>query len=254
MNGGRVHGGGLLGDDGRILVVAVDHALYSWPCRGLEDRGAVIGAVTDAGADAVIASYGTIRDEREAFGRAVPIQKLDLTTVTLGDAYPTTEYVAAWTVDDAQRVGAGAVLTFVQLGPDFELEALRLAGRVAAEADRAGLPYVCEIMPVESERFPDPVAPDAIAAASRTGAELGAHLVKTSMPEPPEAVAVAAGLGVPVIVAGGAVAEDPGVLMDDVRTAIGAGAAGVAFGRNVWSHPDPGAVVRRLHAIVHPDD
>jgi DhnA family fructose-bisphosphate aldolase class Ia len=247
-----MYGGGLLDDDGRILVVAVDHALYSWPCPGLEDRGAVIRTVTDAGADAVIASYGTIRDEREAFGSAVPILKLDLTTVTLGDAYPTTEYVAAWTVDDARRLGAGAVLTFAQLGPDFELEALRLAGRIAAEADRAEIPYVCEIMPVQSERFPDPHAPDAIAAASRTGAELGAHVVKTSMPTPPEAIAAAAGCGVPVIVAGGSVAEDLGALMDDVRTALDAGAAGVAFGRNVWRAPDPGEVVRRLRAIVHP--
>jgi DhnA family fructose-bisphosphate aldolase class Ia len=243
---------GLFGADGRTLIVAVDHALYSWPCRGLEDRGAVIRSVTDAGADAVIASYGTIRDEREAFGEAVPILKLDLTTVTLGDAYPTSEYVAAWTIDDAARIGAGAVLTFVQLGPDFELEALRSAGRVAADADRAGIPYVCEIMPVISQRFPDPVAPDAIAAASRTAAELGAHLVKTSMPAPPEAIAAAAGFGVPVIVAGGSVAEDPEALLDDVRTAVDAGAAGVAFGRNVWSDPDPGAAVRRLRTIVHP--
>src|SRR5262249_57115886 len=50
-----------LGPDGRWVVVAIDHPLYSWPCQNLEDRGRLLRLVTDAGADAVIASYGTIR-------------------------------------------------------------------------------------------------------------------------------------------------------------------------------------------------
>jgi DhnA family fructose-bisphosphate aldolase class Ia len=170
-----------LAADGRIVVVAVDHPLYSWPCAGLEDRAGTIRTVVEAGADAIIAAYGTVRDVPEAIGAAAPILKLDVTTVTVGGDYPLTEYVTAYSVDDAQRVGAAAVLTFVQLGADFELDALRTAGQVAAAADRAGLPYVCEIMPVESLRFPDPYDPGAIAAATRTAVELGAHVVKTSM-------------------------------------------------------------------------
>ncbi|MBL8893694.1 MAG: hypothetical protein JNJ53_03775, partial [Rhizobiales bacterium] len=67
--------------NGKAVVVAIDHALYSWPCKGLEDRRALISTVARAGADAVIASYVTIRDERDAFGEAAPILKLDLTTV-----------------------------------------------------------------------------------------------------------------------------------------------------------------------------
>ncbi|HEY6565966.1 MAG TPA: hypothetical protein VI341_00485 [Actinomycetota bacterium] len=237
--------------DGRVVIVAVDHPLYSWPCAGLEDRAALIETVSSAGADAVIASYGTIRDLRPSFGVAAPILKLDLTTVTVGGSYPLTEYVAAWTVEDAQRIGAGAVLTFIQLGADFELEALRTAGRVAAAADRAGIPYVCEIMPVESARFPDPYAPVAIVAATRTGAELGAHLVKTSMPTPPEAVRDAVAFGIPVVLAGGDLSADPGALFGAVRTAVAVGAAGVAFGRNVWGADDPAAVVAELVSIVH---
>ena len=68
-----------LAADGRGVIVAVDHPLYSWPCRGLEDRDALLGAVVSAGADAVIVSYGTLRDCRAALGEAAPILKLDLT-------------------------------------------------------------------------------------------------------------------------------------------------------------------------------
>jgi DhnA family fructose-bisphosphate aldolase class Ia len=40
--------------------------------------------------------------------------------------------------------------------------------------------------------------------------------------------------------------------MDEVERAVGAGAAGVVFGRDVWRATDPGALVRRSRGIVHP--
>jgi len=240
-----------LAGDGKAVIVAIDHPLYSWPCSGLERPDALLRTVAEAGADAVIAAYGTIRDRRAAFGRAKPILKLDLTTVTLGSSYALTEYVPAYTLEDAQRLGVETVLTYIQLGAPFELEALRVAGRLAADCDRAGLTYLCEIMPVESPRFPDPAAPDAIAAACRTGAELGAHAIKTTMPLPPASVGEAVDCGLPVILAGGALAADRELLFDQVGTCLARGIAGVAFGRNVWGAPDPAAMVRRLCALVH---
>ena len=70
----------MIAADGRSLIVAIDHPLYSWPCQGLEDRGHVLREVSGAGADAIISSYGTLRDLRDAFGAATPILKLDVTT------------------------------------------------------------------------------------------------------------------------------------------------------------------------------
>jgi fructose-bisphosphate aldolase / 2-amino-3,7-dideoxy-D-threo-hept-6-ulosonate synthase len=231
---------GPLADDGRAVIVAIDHPLYSWPCPGLEDRGAVLRAVSGAGADAVICSYGTLRDLRDAFGEAAPIMKLDLTTVSVGGDYPESEYVLGYQVEDAVRLGAAAVLTYVQLGTPFELGALRTAAHVAARADELGLPYVCEI-----------TSPDSVAAAARAAAELGAHVVKTTMPSPPEAMAEVAACGVPVVLAGGDFDPDDANLLETVRRALAAGAAGVAHGRNVWGRPDPSAAVAALRELVH---
>ena len=257
MTSGRSGGGAadpvsLLGPDGRLLAVAVDHPLYSWPCRGLEDRGHVIRAVSAAGADAIICAYGTLRDHRDAFAAARPILKLDVTTVAIGGAYPVSEYVVAYGVDDALRLGAAGVLTFVQLGAPFELSALRAAAQVAAAADRAGLSYVCEIMPVGGPQYPELDAPVAIAAAARTAAELGAHVVKTTLPRPPEAMAEVAACDVPVILAGGDLTGDRDALLTAVRAALEAGAAGVAHGRNVWGGGDPAGAVAALRDVVHP--
>ena len=239
----------LLPPDGKIVVVAIDHPLYSWPCRGLEDRVATVRTVVDAGADALIASYGTLRDLADDIAPARRILKLDLTTVAL-NAYPLTPYRIAWTLDDAVRLGVDAVLTYVQVGGPEELEALTGAASVAAAADAAGLPFVCESMPVESERFPNARDAIAIAAATRTAVELGAHMVKTTMPDPAEGIAQSTAFGVPVITAGGD-PTDRERWLEDVNRARIAGAAGVAFGRNVWGAPDPGSVVRELSAAVH---
>lgn len=240
----------ILAGDGRAVVVAVDHGLYSWPVPGLEDRTGVVRAVCEAGADGVIASYGTLRPARDAFGGAARILKLDLTTVTLSGASDT-EFAVAWTVEDAVRLGADAVLTLVQLGTPFELDTLRAAARVAADADAARIPYVCEVLPYASERFPNAFAPEAVAAAARTASEIGASVVKTSMPSPPESIAEACACGVPVLIAGGDLRADRDALFDATERAIEAGAAGVAYGRNVWGAPDPAGTVRRLIEVVH---
>ncbi len=241
-----------LGPDGRWVVVAVDHPLYSWPCQNLEDRARLIRVVTGAGADAVIASYGTIRDCRDAFGPARPVLKLDLTTVAVGGHYPVSEYVLAWSLDDARRLGVDTVLTYVQLGTPFELSALQNAARVAAACDAAGSTYVCEIMPAgsESPRAPGDEALH-VAAACRVGAELGAHVIKTTLPQPPGALHPATGFGVPVLIAGGAWVDDREDLLTAVREAMASGAAGVAFGRNAWGADDPAKVVSALRDIVH---
>jgi DhnA family fructose-bisphosphate aldolase class Ia len=146
-------------------------------------------------------------------------------------------------VDDAVRSGAAAVLTYVQVGTPFELAALQLAGRVAAAADAAGVAYVCEIMP----QGDDPLA---IAACCRSAAELGARVVKTSFPQPASAIADAVGCGIPVVLAGGD-PRDPARSLADAAEAMQAGAAGVAFGRNVWGAGDPAGMVRDLGRIVH---
>ena len=57
----------------------------------------------------------------------------------------------------------------------------------------------------------------------------------------------------PVIVLGGAKVNNLQDLFELVEKAMEAGAKGVAIGRNVWKHPDPGAVTAALVEIVHND-
>ena len=42
-------------------------------------------------------------------------------------------------------------------------------------------------------------------------------------------------------------------MLERTHTLMRAGAAGIVYGRNVIQHPDPGAMVRALQAVVHED-
>jgi len=86
--------------------------------------------------------------------------------------------------------------------------------------------------------------PFASAMRSAIGDDLGHSLTAAR-------VADAVGCGVPVILAGGAIANDRKQLLAEVGTAIQHGAAGVAFGRNVWGTADPAGMVRSLCEVVH---
>ncbi len=242
--------GELLFPNGRGVVVATDHPMYMWPARGLDDRGALIAEVADAGADGVIATYGTLRDHADAFGSAKKILKLDLKALSVG-GYQDGDHAVCWTLEDAQRIGADAVLTFVQVGAPDELTALTAAARIAAACDEQGFAYVCEIMPVESQAYPNPFDADAIAACARVAAELGAHVVKTTIPNPPEAITGAVECGLPIFLAGGDPQPTEDSFLEQIRQAVEAGAQGVAVGRNVWGGEDPARMVRKLREVVH---
>ena len=63
---------------------------------------------------------------------------------------------------------------------------------------------------------------------------------------------IVAAAGRPVIVAGGRMRDSTlHSLLEMVEQCLSAGAEGVIFGRNVWQHPRPEAVLAALAAMVH---
>jgi len=137
----------------RTVVVAVDHPLYSWPVAGLEDRRGLLETVVSAGADAVIATYGTLRDCSEALAGCTKIMKLDLATLSVG-AYRDSEFRLGWTVvvlvaegphrDRREEVGsqegAGVVLRCLRFRFAHRSTPSRVVCAERRGASRSGLP------------------------------------------------------------------------------------------------------------------
>jgi fructose-bisphosphate aldolase, class I len=216
----------------------MDHAGFMGPARGLDLE--TIRAVVEAGADVIMTTYGTAR----AATRQPEILQQAGLVLTLEVHAPEPEEQ----VVNALRLGADSVKVLAVSGDRTQWTALE---RYALVCERWGMPLQAEVIPGGFNQR-DLHTPSNIAMVARQAAEMGADYVKTLYTGDPESMhAVVAGATVPVIILGGErVVDEPGLLAQ-VRDALRSGVAGVAFGRNIWSHPDPATMTRKLVEVVH---
>ncbi|MBV9578123.1 MAG: hypothetical protein JO057_05985 [Chloroflexi bacterium] len=230
----------LFGPDGRLLLVAMDHAIFLGHVDGLDL--ATMATVVGAGADAVMTTFGTGRRAAQTpglLGRAALVLSLDV------HAPEPEEQIV-----NALRLGADSVKVLAASSDAAQWTALE---RYALLADRWGMPFQAEVIPGGFEQR-EQHTPANIARVCRQAAEMGADYVKTLYTGDPQSMQRAVeGASVPVVILGGERTSDEDALVRQVREALSAGVAGVAFGRNIWSHPEPAAITRRLAAVVHPD-
>jgi DhnA family fructose-bisphosphate aldolase class Ia len=87
--------------------------------------------------------------------------------------------------------------------------------------------------------------------AVRVASEEGADFIKTWYTGDPSSFSKVVDYSlVPVLIAGGPKAENERDVLEMVRGAMDAGAAGIAMGRKIWQSPDPAGMVRALAAII----
>jgi DhnA family fructose-bisphosphate aldolase class Ia len=247
----------LRGPEGRMLCVPIDHGMQVGPLPGLTDPGPLVDMLVDAGVDAVIVNPGMLArwGHRFAGGPGI-ILRLDQTTMwrTGGPfGYADTHTRAVVPVEDAVAMGADAVITYLftcNNDPAQETACMEICGRVATAARRGGVVHVIEAMAAKGgfARAEDPAV---VAMHCRIAGELGADLVKTDWCGREGFPAVATGSLAPVAVAGGAALDSRAMVAAFAAEAIAAGAAGLMFGRNVFTRPDARALLAELRAIVH---
>jgi class I fructose-bisphosphate aldolase len=151
----------------------------------------------------------------------------------------------------ALKEGADCLAVMGFPGAINEIETLRVISEMSAKAHDWGMPLLAEMLPGGFGPKPEKTV-ETIRLAARIGAELGADIIKTSyVGTVKEFRAIVEGCFRPVIVLGGAQVKNLQDLLEVVEKAMEAGASGVAIGRNVWMHADPGAVTAALVDIVH---
>jgi DhnA family fructose-bisphosphate aldolase class Ia len=209
------------------------------PVKGLDLE--TMRAVVQAGADAIMTTYGTARRasfQAEILGQAALVVSLDI------HAHEPEEQVL-----NALRLGADSVKVLANSGNPAQWTALQ---RYAMVCERWGIPLQAEVIPGGFDQR-DQHTPQNIAMVARQAAEMGADYVKTLYAGDPESMRrVVEGATVPVIILGGERAADEATLLAQVSDAFTAGVSGVAFGRNIWSHAEPASMTRRLVSVVHP--
>jgi DhnA family fructose-bisphosphate aldolase class Ia len=236
------------------LVVAMDHARAMGAVAGLEDPGLVIDRVIEAGADAIMTSFGTLKRYRERLVDRVPVYlRLDGGPSLVAERWlENTRWTLLHSVEEAQLLGAEGVCLMYFMGAPCELQTLEIVADVAGQCLESEYPVMVEALPCPSPNIPDPLDAGLMADACRIGFEHGADLLKTYYPGTAEGFAqVVRGTPAPVLIAGGPRLPHERAVLGMVADSIAAGGAGVVFGRNIWQSADPAAMVRALRAVIH---
>lgn len=245
----------LLGADGRSLLIALDHSVTTGAGGGLADMAAVMRAVVDGGADAIVAHRGSAAREMPVQRTTALVVHLSGNTTLSGRPELKTRVCDPET---AVAIGADAVSAHVTLGggPVEDRAALADLGRMAATCDRLGVPLLVMTY-VDMARTAAGAGPaagspgTAVLHAARVAAELGADIVKTTHPGEEYLAELAATVPVPVVIAGGEADGTWDDFVESGKKVIGAGLAGLCVGRRVFGSADPAKATARLRAVVH---
>ncbi|MEW6623040.1 MAG: fructose-bisphosphate aldolase [Bacillota bacterium] len=235
--------------DGKSVIVAMDHGMGLNVLPELNDTGEVLKKIVDAGADAVLTTFGIAKKYKEVLSDTGLILRLDGGSSHLyhKSNYPKLLY----SVEDALKMGADAVACMGFPGIEFQEENLQILAQVAAKCEEWGLPLIAEMLPGGFN--PEPAnTVENVKLAARIGCELGADVIKTSFAGTKEEFQeIVAGLFAPVVILGGDKTKNIGDLFDVIEQAMQVGAAGVAIGRNVWKNKQPGKITAALVDLVH---
>ncbi|MUM76943.1 fructose-bisphosphate aldolase [Pseudodesulfovibrio sp. F-1] len=238
-------------NNGRTIVVPLDHGVTVGPIYGLVDLRETVDLVAEGGANAMLMHKGIPRCSHRAGGKDIGLI-IHLSASTSLSPFPNAKTIVG-SVTDAIKLGADAVSVHVNLGDETEPQMLADLGRLCSEANEWGMP-VLAMMYARGPKITDEYDPKVVAHCARVGVELGADIVKVNYTGDIDSFSrVVDGCCVPVVIAGGPKLESQRDLVQMVHDSIRAGGAGMSVGRNIFQNEDPARIVAALHKVVHED-
>ncbi|QGY40869.1 fructose-bisphosphate aldolase [Pseudodesulfovibrio cashew] len=238
-------------NNGRTIVVPIDHGVTVGPIYGLVDLRDTVNQVAEGGANATLMHKGIPRCSHRAGGKDIGLI-IHLSGSTSLSPTPNAKSLVG-TVTDALKLGADAVSLHINLGDATETQMLADLGAVCSEANEWGMP-VLAMMYARGPKIKDEYAPEVVAHCARVGVELGADIVKVNYTGDPKTFSrVVDGCCVPVVIAGGPKLDSDRDLVQMVYDSIQAGGSGLSVGRNIFQHKSPAKIVAALNKVVHED-
>lgn len=244
MTGKLIRMNRILKEDGKTVIVAMDHGQFQGPINGIRNVRETLSNIVIGRPDAIILNPGVIEKNGDLLGGKVSI----LCRITGASTNYSTKFDyhrITTSVEHALSIGADGVVVMGFIGGDGENASLEIIGRVAEQCSRLGMPLIAEMLPQAMDHFTDP---EYIALGARVAYELGADLIKVYYTGFESFSKVLESVPVPVVIAGGPKGKDA---FEMAREALELGAMGVAYGRNVFQADDQTEYVRKLLKTVH---
>jgi putative autoinducer-2 (AI-2) aldolase len=228
-------------DDGRTVMLAIDHGYFQGPTSGLERVDLSIVPLLPH-ADALMCTRGILRSTIPPAAPRSVVMRASGGPSVLGEL---SDEEIAIDIEDAIRLDVDALAVQVFIGSEHETRSIHNMTRLVDQGMRHGIP-VMAVTAVGREMVRDARY---FRLATRICAELGAQLVKTYYVDEDFATVTAA-CPVPIVMAGGKKLPELDALTMASR-AVAEGAAGVDMGRNIFQSDAPEAMLRAVNAVVH---
>ncbi len=235
----------------KALFLAYDQGLEHGPTDFNDksvDPDYILDIAKKGGFNAVILQKGLVEKYYSRYRRDVPlILKLNgKTNLVKG------EPIAAQlcTVEEAIKLGAVAVGYTIYLGSIHEPRMMTVFEKIEKKAHDTGMPVIAWMYP-RGKSIKNETARDTLAYAARVGLEIGADIVKLKYngnKNDLKWIVKSAGK-TRVVIAGGMKKAEKDFLRD-VEEIMDAGAAGLAIGRNIWQHPNPLELTKKIKEII----
>ncbi len=229
-------------EDGRTVMLAIDHGYFLGPTQKLENPGKIIKPLLPY-ADSLMVTRGILRTSVNPSVDIPIVLRISGGSSVIGEDL-SNECVTT-SAEDALKLNASCVALSIFVGSKYEHKSLKNLAKVVDECERFGIP-VLAVTAVGKEMTRDYRY---LALSCRIAAELGAHIVKTYYCE--DFHKVVEGCPVPVVVAGGKRFPEPEDALRLAHQSVKQGAAGVDMGRNIWQSDYPVAVIKAIRSIVH---
>jgi fructose-bisphosphate aldolase / 2-amino-3,7-dideoxy-D-threo-hept-6-ulosonate synthase len=230
----------------RMLCIPMDHGISNGPIPGLENIHSVIYQCEKAGLTCVLVNKGIIKTLPRAIDIGLIVHLSGSTSI--GPA--PNRKVLMGSVEEALRLGADAVSVHINIGAKEEPEMLYNLGMISDKCDEWNIPLIAMMYP-RGETIKNQYDPEIVAHTARIGAEAGADIVKSVYTgEVNSFRKVVKSCPVPIVIAGGPKAKTDKDIVEMCFGAMEAGAKGVTFGRNIFQHRNPPAIIHALSNII----
>ncbi len=235
-------------DTGKTVIVPMDHGMTLGPIRGLEDVEGTVGKVVKGGANAIVLHKGLVREGYQKLDNDLGLI-VHMSVSTKMSPYPNNKVIVC-SVEEAIKLGADAVSIHVNLGNIAEANMLSDFGKISREAYEWGMPLISMVY-ARDEKVNE-FGVNEVKHAARVAVELGSDIVKVSYTGDSESFhEVVKSCPIPVVIAGGDRLNSDRSVLEMVKGAIDAGAAGVSLGRNIFQHSNPEKMVMSISSIIH---
>jgi DhnA family fructose-bisphosphate aldolase class Ia len=231
------------------IICAIDHGMTS-PLflDGLYETKTRVREAIDGGANVLMLGRGVAKDSCADFSRDTSLA-LMLTASAAGK--PSGAVVTPiGSVQEALRLAADAVVTYVALAGENEPEMIQYLSAIGAACEELGMPFIAEAEYPNAYQslnaMGETYGADYLKRNARLCAEMGADIVKVNWSGDGKSFGeIVRACARPVVLAGGSLITD-GELLTRMEIARDAGAIGCSVGRNIFQHTHPEAITRAI--------